>query len=238
MPTSRSARSTLPPGPPSGAARRRTARSPTSRSSSARRHGGVGCPAAVPSSRTAVRHRPPWRVEPRGSTSRRRRRRRQALGGVDVGQRQQHLEPSVCAQRGHDRFDDVGLGGRQAAQQRAPGQHDGRLVGARPQRSGERFGSGNHEQRVRAAAAATGSCGAARGLGERLGGGIESNHQRRRLAAGATQCGLAIARPNIDDHPLVAGDQAVDLTDVHLEEAAPDYLAHDGQSTAHLPAAG
>lgn len=44
--------------------------------------------------------------------------------------------------------------------------------------------------------------------------------------AGSAQHGLTCARAEINDHPFVAGDQIVELADVHFEETAADDLSH------------
>jgi 5-(carboxyamino)imidazole ribonucleotide synthase len=74
--------------------------------------------------------------------------------------------------------------------------------------------------------------GAPRRLGHRGRIGIDAKAQRRRLEAGSTEDGPAIAGPDIDDHPVGPGDQAGKLADVHVRDAATDDLSHGAQCTA------
>ena len=44
--------------------------------------------------------------------------------------------------------------------------------------------------------------------------------------SGTSEHDTAVARADIDDHPVGPGDQIADLADVHLEGASSDDVSH------------
>jgi hypothetical protein len=55
------------------------------------------------------------------------------------------------------------------------------------------------------------------------------------LASRGTQHGLARTGTQINDHPLRAGGQVVELADVDVEKTATNHLAHIQILTARQP---
>jgi hypothetical protein len=58
---------------------------------------------------------------------------------------------------------------------------------------------------------------------------VETNDELARRTAGMAQDGPSPAGADIDDHPFRAGNQRVELADVHLELLATDDLFHATQ---------
>lgn len=151
---------------------------------------------------------------------------------VDLCDRQQGLQPSTLAEQAGQAADDERVGGQQAVQEGTPGQYDGHLVGASRQPAGQCCGAFDEEERIRLPALGRPAGGATRGVTHAGRAGIDADEQRAGLAPGTTKHGAAIAGAHVHDHPLVAGDQAVELTDVEFEETATDDLTHDAGSLA------
>ena len=79
---------------------------------------------------------------------------------------------------------------------------------------------------VRQAALAGPAGGTTRRLEHRGRVGIDADDEGPRGPRRATEDGPPVSGSEIDDHPLVAGDQAGDLADVHVRDAAADERAH------------
>ena len=63
-------------------------------------------------------------------------------------------------------------------------------------------------------------------LGHRRRVGVDTDDERSRLRLGERQRRSTVTGTEIDDHPLVAGDQIGDLPDVDLDEAASNDRTH------------
>ena len=115
-----------------------------------------------------------------------------------------------------------------APQQRTPRERDGDEVrAAGERRGGERLGGRDEEHRIRRTAAG----GASGRLGHGVGDGVDAEHQRSGFCRRARRDGSAVARTEIDDHPVGPGDQVVELADVDVDDAPADDLSHGPQST-------
>jgi hypothetical protein len=121
--------------------------------------------------------------------------------------------------------------GERAPEQRAPGKQDRHLVGKAGELDGRALDSGDDEQGVVEAAAADGTCRAARRLGQGRGVGVETDDERRGLAAGEADRGPAVAGTDVDDDSLGAGEPGGDLADVDLGQASTDHGLHAREST-------
>jgi len=110
-----------------------------------------------------------------------------------------------------------------AAQQRSPREQDSNLVGDAEQLGRRGLGGGQDEQQVRDGSAARRTAGR---LGHRSRVGVDTDDQGCRLGHGQRERRAAVTRTEIDDHPLVAGDQLGDLPDVDLDEAASNDRTH------------
>jgi hypothetical protein len=115
--------------------------------------------------------------------------------------------------------------GQRAAQQRTPGEGDRQRVGTPDELHWRLLGRGEDERRIRQAALAPGSRGAAGCLDEPGGTSVQAEDEGRRLGCGARQDGSTITGPEVDMDPARAGSFE-ELADVHLEDVTADDGAH------------
>ena len=200
--------------------------------------GGVG-----PRS-TASRRAP--RRSPAGTppaTGRARPRRRRSTAARPVVERRQvavRRTPSSTRARGPDRPARRATATpamtrssrpRTPASSEPHGSVDGDLVGEAGQLGRRRLGSGDDEQGVRASALALGLRGTTGRLDHRRGVRIDADGQGPGLGGGTGQHGPAVTGPQVDGHPLGAGDQVGDLADVHVHGTPTHHESHAREST-------
>jgi hypothetical protein len=126
---------------------------------------------------------------------------------------------------------DVRVEAERAQEQRAPRERNGDEVRRSGEDRVERLRTRGEEERVRGSAAADGPGRATRRLGHRRGGCVDADDERGGVGGGAGEDGPTVAGPEIDDHPLGAGDPLGDLADVCLEGPAADDGTHVEQSS-------
>ena len=119
-----------------------------------------------------------------------------------------------------------------AAQQGTPREQDPDLVRESEELVRRGFGRGDDEQQVRTSTLGEGRA-ARRNLGHRRRVGVNTDDERSRLRLGERQRRSTVTGTEIDDHPLVAGDQIRDLPDVDLDEAASNNCTHGPMLPGH-----
>jgi hypothetical protein len=153
-------------------------------------------------------------------------------GGVELGgladavtcrDRDRGADPRSRAREGSDPAGNPLVMTEKAPQQRSPREQDSDLVGEAKQFGRRCLGRGDDKQQVRNGSATRRTTGC---LDHRRSVGVDTDHQGCRLGLGQRERRATITRTEIDDHPLVAGDQLGDLPDVDLDEAASNDRAH------------
>jgi hypothetical protein len=122
-----------------------------------------------------------------------------------------------------------------ATQERAPREQDGHELRGCPEHVRRRLRRGQNESRVREPALPWSTGRTSRGLGHRRGIGVEPEGKCRRVSGRRGEDRATVARADVDRHPLVAGDQLGDLTDVHLDEAPSGDEANHAWQDSRCP---
>ena len=131
-----------------------------------------------------------------------------------VARRRRHERADSTArrdQRGHAGHDPL-VPTEDAGEQRTPRQDDRDHVGEAGQLGRRRLGRGDDEQGVRRPPLRVGLRGTPGRLDHRRGVGVDADRQGPGLGRGTGQHGPAVTGPEVDDHPLGAGDQVGQLS--------------------------
>jgi hypothetical protein len=153
---------------------------------------------------------------------------RDALQPVALDRRDEELKGTPLRDEARESRRDGAVPTEDAAAQRAPRESNGDEIGQTCKLHGRGLRRRDDERGIRNAALARLARGASGGLGHRRGAGIEPEDEGRRLAGCGGEHRPAVTSADIDRHPLVAGDEIRELTDVHLDEAASDDESKHG----------
>jgi hypothetical protein len=124
---------------------------------------------------------------------------------------------------------------KDASKQRAP-RHGDRDERCRPsQRSGERFGSLDEEDRVWRVPTGSRAHGEARRFGHARGIGVDADDQGPRFGDCACEDGATVTGAEVDDDPFGPGHPLIDLADVDVEDAPADHLLHSSILASRPP---
>lgn len=154
--------------------------------------------------------------------------RHDAVDAIRRHDRREHLSPATRCDQRRDPRQGCRLKTQHAAQQGSPWKRDRDQVDAPDERRVvEGGGAGRQEDRIPRTATSR----SPRSLGHRGCDRVHADHQGGRFCGRPGQHRPAIARTDIDDHPVGPGDQLVELADVDVEDAPADDLSHGPQST-------
>ena len=149
-------------------------------------------------------------------------------------QRDQEPDPAIRSEGACDGQGEGALALQNGAQQRAPGQGDAQLVDPAAQQVQGLACIAGQEERVGKSTAWGWPSGLPGRLAQSGGVRVDADRQQSGLGASGAQDGFAVARSQIQQDPLLANDQSVELADVDLAQLTSEDHAHAASSIAQV----